>query len=54
MFSVGAIRNCGRRVLCRFQDFFIFLDECADDAALRHFVELFASSCSSVQLDAAT
>jgi hypothetical protein len=34
--------------------FFIFLDECADDAALRHFVELFASSCSSIQLDAAT
>ena len=32
---------------------FIFLDECADDTALRHFVELFASSGSSIQLDAA-
>jgi hypothetical protein len=34
--------------------YFSFLDECADDAALRHFVELVASSCSSFELGAAT
>jgi hypothetical protein len=54
LFSSGASRICGRLVLCRFQGFPIFLDKGADASATRHFFQLFDSSCSSHELDAAT